>query len=119
MEAENSMVKKLRRKFVKTAMLSLLVIIVIMIAFINLVNVHRLVSDADNLLVMLTDNDGEFPNMRIIIEGQGQSGGFPGDPERIEGCIMRGDVMDGIAEPYVAVTLEDPPLPLWRSSVTE
>ena len=26
--------------------------------------------------------------------------GFPGDPERIEGCIMRGDVMDGIAEGF-------------------
>ena len=26
--------------------------------------------------------------------------GFPGDPERIDGCIMRGDVMDGIAEGF-------------------
>ena len=61
MEAENSMVKKLRKKFVLTSMLSLLVIIVIMIGVINIVNVNRLIFDADNLLNMLTLNDGEFP----------------------------------------------------------
>ncbi len=109
MEAENSMVKKLRRKFVKTAMLSLLVIIVIMIAFINLVNVHRLVSDADNLLVMLTDNDGEFPDMRIIIEGQGQSGGFPGDAEedrKNPGGIGKGPKNPNFNDPNAFFTLE-------------
>lgn len=78
MEAENSMVKKLRKKFVKTAMLSLLVIIVAMIAFINLVNARRLVSDADNLLMMLTDNDGEFPDMHRKIDGPEHPGSLPG-----------------------------------------
>ncbi|MDC7292142.1 HAMP domain-containing histidine kinase [Butyrivibrio sp. DSM 10294] len=109
MEAEKSMIKKLRRKFVKTAMLSLLVIIIIMIAFINLVNVHRLVSDADNLLVMLTDNDGEFPDMRIIIEGQGQSGGFPGDPEedrKNPGGIGKGPKNPSSNDPNALFTLE-------------
>lgn len=109
MEAENSMVKKLRKKFVKTAMLSLLVIIVIMIAFINLVNVHRLVSDADNLLVMLTDNDGEFPDMRIKIEGQEQPGGFPGDPEggrKNPGGIGKGPKNPNFSDPNAFFTLE-------------
>lgn len=57
------MVNKLRKKFVITAMLSLLVILVIMIAVINLVNLHQMTRDADNLLTMLCDNDGYFPGM--------------------------------------------------------
>ena len=57
------MVKKLRKKFVITAMLSLLVILVIMIAVINIVNVSQMVTDADNLLAILTSNNGNFPGM--------------------------------------------------------
>jgi signal transduction histidine kinase len=57
------MVNKLRKKFVITAMLSLLVILVIMIAVINIVNVHQTVRDADNLLSILTTNNGFFPGM--------------------------------------------------------
>ncbi len=58
------MVKKLRKKFVITATLSLLVILVIMIAFINIVNLNNTLTDADNLLSILTTNDGFFPGMR-------------------------------------------------------
>ncbi len=57
------MVNKLRKKFVITAMLSLLLILVIMIAVINLVNVFQITRDADNLLAILTTNDGYFPGM--------------------------------------------------------
>ena len=57
------MVKKLRKKFVITATLSLLLILVIMIAVINLVNLFQMVSDADNLLNILCDNNGYFPGM--------------------------------------------------------
>ncbi len=57
------MVKKLRKKFVITAMLSLLLIIVVMIGIINVVNVHSMYQDADNLLAILTTNDGFFPAM--------------------------------------------------------
>lgn len=55
------MVKKLRKKFVITAMLSLLVILVVMIGIINAVNVYSMYQDADNLLAMLADNNGFFP----------------------------------------------------------
>ena len=58
------MVKKLRKKFVITATLSLLVILVIMIAFINLINLNHTIKDTDNLLSMLTTNDGMFPGLR-------------------------------------------------------
>ncbi|MBE5828771.1 MAG: HAMP domain-containing histidine kinase [Butyrivibrio sp.] len=57
------MVKKLRKKFVITATLSLLLILVIMIAVINLVNLFQMVNDADNLLNILCDNGGYFPGM--------------------------------------------------------
>lgn len=57
------MVKKLRKKFVVTAMLSLLVILVGMIGVINFFNVRRMISQADGLLIMLIENDGYFPGM--------------------------------------------------------
>ncbi len=57
------MVKKLRKKFVITAMLSLLLILIIMIGIINIVNLHSIYQDADNLLAILTTNNGEFPGM--------------------------------------------------------
>jgi signal transduction histidine kinase len=58
------MVKKLRKKFVITAMLSLLLILVIMIAVINIVNVVQVISDADEMLTVLNENDGYFPGMK-------------------------------------------------------
>lgn len=57
------MVNKLRKKFVITATLSLLLILVIMIAVINLVNLWQLTKDADSLLETLVTNDGFFPGM--------------------------------------------------------
>ncbi len=69
------MVNKLRKKFVITAMLSLLVIIVVMISVINLINLRQVVSQADNLLAMLADNDGYFPGML----GPNDDPGMPGN----------------------------------------
>ena len=57
------MVKKLRKKFVVTAMLSLLLILVIMIGVINAVNMYQSIKDTDQLLNILADNDGMFPGM--------------------------------------------------------
>ncbi len=68
------MVNKLRKKFVITAMLSLLLILVIMIAVINLLNIYQMTKDADNLLAILTTNDGYFPGMR-------NDGNDPGPPQ--------------------------------------
>ncbi|WP_022772128.1 sensor histidine kinase [Butyrivibrio sp. AE2015] len=59
------MVKKLRKKFVVTAMLSLLLILVIMIGVINIINVRHVISEADRLLTMLENNDGYFPGMKF------------------------------------------------------
>ena len=57
------MVNKLRKKFVITAMLSLLVILLTMIAVINIVNAVQIVDDADKLLSILSTNNGYFPRM--------------------------------------------------------
>ena len=44
-------------------MLSLLVILVTMIAVINIVNIYQNIKDADNLLAILSTNEGNFPGM--------------------------------------------------------
>lgn len=53
---------KLRRKFIATAMLALLVVLVLVLGSINLVNVARMRSNVDALLTMLCDNRGKFPS---------------------------------------------------------
>ncbi len=73
------MVNKLRKKFVITAMLSLLMILVIMIGIINVVNGYQNIKEADNLLSILTTNDGYFPGMRDHELGMPWMG--PGDPQ--------------------------------------
>ena len=55
------MVKKLRKKFVITATLSLLAILVVMVAIINFSNIQSNIRDADHLLSILSTNDGHFP----------------------------------------------------------
>ncbi len=57
------MVNKLRKKFVITATLSLLAILVVMIAVINIINIAGIFRDTDNLLEILTTNDGRFPGI--------------------------------------------------------
>nr|WP_297703398.1 HAMP domain-containing sensor histidine kinase [uncultured Butyrivibrio sp.] len=88
------MVKKLRKKFVITAMLSLLVILVVMIGIINVVNIHSMYQDADNLLSILTTNDGFFPGMLPEIklnDENGQFGSFPDNPKRGNDNFFPGD----------------------------
>ena len=55
------MVKKLRRKFVITAMSALLVILITLIGVINISNIIQITQHADEMLQILTDNDGSFP----------------------------------------------------------
>jgi signal transduction histidine kinase len=55
------MVKKLRRKFVITAMSALLVILLATIAFINITNFVEITGGADEVLQILAENDGSFP----------------------------------------------------------
>ncbi len=55
------MVKKLRRKFVITAMSALLVIIIALIAVLNISNLYQIEKQTDEMLQILADHDGSFP----------------------------------------------------------
>lgn len=57
------MVKKLRRKFVITAMGALLVILVVLISVINVVNFVEISVSSDSTLQVLAENDGSFPEI--------------------------------------------------------
>lgn len=69
------MVSKLRRKFVITAMSALLVILVVLIGVINISNFVEVTKSADELLTILADNDGNFPDMNPAFDqGKNDSG---------------------------------------------
>lgn len=53
--------KRLRNKFVLTAMLSLFIIVVLIIAILNILNFIQIRNRADHVIAVLSENDGEFP----------------------------------------------------------
>ncbi|MCC8192758.1 MAG: HAMP domain-containing histidine kinase [Ruminococcus sp.] len=55
------MLKKLRIKIVFAAMLSLFIVLAIIVCAISFFNYRNIVSDADETLAILVDNDGSFP----------------------------------------------------------
>lgn len=59
---DNAMVMRLRKKFVVTAMISLLIIVILIISVINIANFRQIDSSAADMLEILADNGGEFPD---------------------------------------------------------
>ncbi len=57
------MIKKLRRKFVLIAMLSLFLVMLVVLGSVNAVNLYQINRKADSLLTLLTDNNGKFPDL--------------------------------------------------------
>lgn len=57
------MIKKLQLKFILICMLSLLAVLAVIIAGMNIVSYRNLVSQADELLELLSENRGHFPSM--------------------------------------------------------
>lgn len=55
------MIKSLRRKFIIIAMCSLVAVLGIIIAIINIANYHKINQSADVLLDILAENGGDFP----------------------------------------------------------
>ena len=55
------MIKKLRIKLILVSMLSLLAVLVAIIGSINLMNIRRMISEADSVLDILAENDGRLP----------------------------------------------------------
>ncbi len=55
------MIKKLRKKLVAVAMLSLFIVLFIIIGTVNVLNYTRMVDDANRTLNILKENNGSFP----------------------------------------------------------
>lgn len=56
------MIKKLQRRFVFTAMVSLLIVLLLVLASINAINIANLNAKADRIIDVLAENDGKFPD---------------------------------------------------------
>ncbi len=69
------MIKKLRIKFVMTAFLSVLAVLVILVGGINISNYIHVVNESDKVLGILSDNGGRFPEREP--EGNGRTGEEP------------------------------------------
>ncbi len=55
------MIKRLRRKLIVACMVSLAVVLTVILGGVNLMSYHKVVSDADAVLVLLDANGGAFP----------------------------------------------------------
>ncbi len=80
------MIKRLRRKFVLIAVLSLFLVETVIIGAINIINVCQLNSRSDDLLDMIIENDGKFPDVKGIHDKPPEGDRFGGidgrfDPE--------------------------------------
>lgn len=59
------MIKKLRLKFIRTAMLSIFTVLIIIIGSILILNYKNILTKADNTLTLLSENNGRFPDDKI------------------------------------------------------
>ena len=59
------MIRKLRLKFVMTALISVLAVLLVLVGGINVINYGRVLREADELLHILSDNGGMFPDRMI------------------------------------------------------
>lgn len=59
------MIKKLKLKFIVLAMISLFVLLAVIVAGMNIINYSTVVSEADEILYFLSENNGAFPD-RVI-----------------------------------------------------
>ena len=57
------MIKKLKMKFVLLSMTALFIILSIAIVGMNLINYNSVVKEADEILALLSQNNGWFPDM--------------------------------------------------------
>lgn len=73
------MIKKLRLRFILTSMISLAVVLAVIMSAVNIINYTSVTSDADKILTILSQNNGEFPkgagwNSEWHLEGGKRSG---------------------------------------------
>ena len=55
------MIRKLRIKLILASMLSLLLVLTIILGVVGVLNHRKIVQDADSILALLQENDGNFP----------------------------------------------------------
>ena len=75
------MIRQLKKRVVFSAMISCTVVLLLIIGVINVVNHHSIVSDSDEILKILNDNNGEFPNDLTSDGLHTQIDGILGSPE--------------------------------------
>ena len=94
------MIRKLKWKFVLAAMLSLLIVLGLLIALINIFNYVNVVREADETLALLAENEGTFPK---------RLDGPDGDPRRDEHGFGRRNYSDELPfqSRYFSVTLDE------------
>ena len=80
------MIRRLRRKFILTALLAVFLVLLALIGSINIINYRNLVVQADDTLQILAENGGSFPMQMRIRSGDESSFEFPG-----EGFFRRGE----------------------------
>lgn len=56
------MIKKLRMKLIVASMVSLLLVLLVIEGLVGILNYRKIVRDADNILSVLEENEGKFPN---------------------------------------------------------
>lgn len=55
------MIKKLRQKFILSAMLSLILVLMVIMSGVHIINYSKITADADSILYVLNQNGGKFP----------------------------------------------------------
>ena len=65
------MIKKLRRKLIAVAMLSLFLVLLVIVGAVNILNYNKLIREVDNTLEILMDNNGIFPKPDMHSGGGG------------------------------------------------
>ena len=55
------MIRKLRVKLILASMLSLLLVLTIIFGVVGVLNYRKILADADSILAILEENDGNFP----------------------------------------------------------
>ena len=64
------MIRRLQRKYIAAAMLSLLAVLIVLVALINGLNLYNTVTEADRTLALLAENGGGFPMHEWMTDSQ-------------------------------------------------
>lgn len=99
------MIQSLRKKFIGATMLSLFLVMMLLLGAVSLVTHHKLVTDSDGLLHLLSENQGSFPaqmfpqpNLKNMEQGRppfGNQGMSPETPYETRFFWVMVDEKDG------------------------